>query len=127
MSAALDARGLKRVCGCGIRFYDFNKRPVTCPNCGTEFSGEIKLKGRRGRAAAIEEEKPVKTAIAANDGQDTDIEARDEDLVSLEDVEALENGDDDDDAALDEDEDLTTLEDIEEDVDIDVPDDGKKE
>lgn len=127
MSAALDARGLKRACGCGVRFYDFNKRPVTCPNCGTEFSGEIKLKGRRGRAAIIEEEKPTKAAVVANDGQDSDIEARDEDLVSLEDVEALENTDDEDeDVALDEDEDLTTLEDIEEDVDIDVPDTKKE-
>jgi hypothetical protein len=106
-----------------------NKRPINCPNCSAEFSGEIKLKGRRGRAAIAEvEEKPSKSVVVANDEENTDIEARDEDLVSLEDVEALENVDDEDeDAPLDEDEDLATLEDIEEDVDIDVPVDDKKE
>ena len=43
MAAVADARGLKRICaGCGIRFYDMNKRPIICPSCGTEFTGEIK-------------------------------------------------------------------------------------
>jgi uncharacterized protein (TIGR02300 family) len=132
VSAALDARGLKRVCvSCGIRFYDFNKRPINCPNCETEFSGEIKLKGRRGRAAALEEEKPAKVATpVANDDQNSDVEAREEGVVSLEDVEAMENsGEDseDDDAALEDDDDLTTLEDIEEDEDLEVPVEDKKE
>jgi uncharacterized protein (TIGR02300 family) len=132
VSAALDARGLKRVCvSCGIRFYDFNKRPIHCPNCATEFSGEIKLKGRRGRVAALEEEKPVKAVTpVANDDQNSDVEARDEGIVSLEDVEALENAgaeDTDEDAALEDDDDLTTLEDIEEDEDLAVPVEDKKE
>ena len=30
--------GLKRVClGCGGRFYDLNKNPASCPNCGKAF------------------------------------------------------------------------------------------
>src|SRR5688572_19448791 len=119
VSAALDARGLKRVCvSCGIRFYDLNKRPINCPNCQTEFSGEIKLKGRRGRAAAVEVEEEIVKPVAAvaNDDANSDIEARDEDVVSLEDVEALENADADadEDAVIEDDDDLTTLEDIEE-------------
>ena len=45
-----DPRGLKRIClSCSTRFYDMNKRPIMCPNCSTEFSGEIKIKTRRGR------------------------------------------------------------------------------
>ena len=49
MSAAAnkttDPRGLKRIClECGGRFYDLNKRPITCPSCDTEFTGEIKVK-----------------------------------------------------------------------------------
>jgi uncharacterized protein (TIGR02300 family) len=135
VSAALDARGLKRVCvGCGIRFYDLNKRPINCPNCQAEFSGEIKLKSRRGRAAidAAEAEKAALKAKAvpvANDDQNSDVEARDEDVVSLEDVEALENAgaDDDADEIEVEDDDIGSLEEIEEDASIDVPVDKKKE
>lgn len=133
MSAALDARGLKRVCvSCGIRFYDLNKRPINCPNCQTEFSGEIKLKSRRGRAAidAIEAEKALKAKAVpvANDDQNSDVEARDEDVVSLEDVEALENADADDADEMEvEDDDIGSLEEIEEEGDIEVPDDKGKE
>lgn len=134
MSAALDARGLKRVCvGCGIRFYDLNKRPINCPNCQAEFSGEIKLKSRRGRAAidAAEAEKALKAKAVpvANDDQNSDVEARDEGVVSLEDVEALENAgaDDDADEIEVEDDDIGSLEEIEEDADLDVPVDDKKE
>ncbi len=101
MSAALDARGLKRVCvGCGIRFYDLNKRPIKCPNCEAEFSGEIKLKTRRGRLPAAEAIQPEAAAPAAND-QFEEVEAT-ADTVSLEEIveadddadeEALEGGD----------------------------------
>lgn len=134
MSAALDARGLKRVCvSCGIRFYDLNKRPIHCPNCETEFSGEIKLKSRRGRAAAADLEAEAaaakaKAAPAANDDQNSDVEARDEGVVSLEDVEAMENAGDDDEDNMDvEDDDIGSLEEIEEEGDIEVPDDKGKE
>lgn len=130
MSAALDPRGLKRVCvSCGIRFYDLNKRPIHCPNCETEFSGEIKLKGRRGRAAAVESEAVAAKAKPAANDENIDIEAREDGIVSLEDVEAMENaGDDDaDEAGLDDDDDIGTLEEIEEDEDLDVPVDDKKD
>ncbi len=115
MSATADARGLKRACTpCGIRFYDFNKRPVRCPNCQAEFSGEIKLKARRGRvpgAAELEEaaKAKAKAALAAANDDDT-IEAREDGVVSLEDVEVLEN-------AADEDEENVGLGEEEEDID----------
>lgn len=34
------ARGTKRTCqnsGCGSRFYDLNREPITCPMCGTNY------------------------------------------------------------------------------------------
>ena len=111
MSAAADTRGSKRVCvHCGIRFYDFNKRPVKCPSCQTEFSGEIKLKGRRGRIAD-EPEVAAKPAPANDDAQDS-VELRDEGVVSLEDVESLENAetDDDENITLEDDDDIGDLE-----------------
>jgi hypothetical protein len=82
VSAAVDARGL-------------NKRPIKCPNCEVEFSGEIKLKARRGRVPAVEAvaEAPV---AAAND-QFEEVEAT-ENTISLEEVE--EAGDDADEETL---------------------------
>ncbi len=118
MSAAADARGLKRVCvSCGGRFYDMNKRPINCPGCGTEFSGEIKLKGRRGRVPAEAEaiKEKAKIAPVANDDQDSDVEIRDDGVVSLEDVAAIEDAD------LDGEDDIASLEDIEDEEDLDVP------
>ena len=86
MSAAIDARGLKRVCvACGIRFYDLNKRPINCPNCAVEFSGEIKLKARRGRAAAIEAVTAEEAPVAAANDQFEEVEAT-ENTISLEEV-----------------------------------------
>jgi uncharacterized protein (TIGR02300 family) len=131
VSAATDARGLKRVCvSCGIRFYDLNKRPIHCPNCETEFSGEIKLKSRRGRASAADleaETAKAKAVPAANDDQST-VEERDDGVVSLEDVEAMENsGNDSDEEDVDiDDDDIGSLEEIEEEEDLEVPE-GKKE
>ena len=74
MSAAIDARGLKRLCSeCGSRFYDFNKRPIICPSCETEFTGEMKVKGRRGRDVESEiMEAKAKEAKAATDEEDED-------------------------------------------------------
>lgn len=106
MSAKLeksaDPRGLKRICtNCGTRFYDLNKRPVNCPECETEFTGEIKVKGRRGRAP-VEAEKEgqvsKKTAKeAANDESLEDDEDLELETVSLDDVKDAEDGVDSDD------------------------------
>ncbi|MGQ0526599.1 MAG: FYDLN acid domain-containing protein [Alphaproteobacteria bacterium] len=115
MSAASDARGLKRVCvSCGIRFYDFNKRPIECPNCDTQFTGELKVKGRRTKAAIVadlEKEKPggKKAKLVGNDNTE-EIEAEDG-VVSLQDLDEGDTDDLDDDAALTEIEDVGELED----------------
>jgi uncharacterized protein (TIGR02300 family) len=110
------ARGLKRVCaGCGTRFYDLNKRPVLCPNCKVEFSSDVKGRVRRSRLvpdAVVPEAKPAPE-------EEVEIVAREDDLVSLEDVE--ESTDDED---LDEAEgDLELDEDIEEEIDVDIEED----
>ena len=44
--------GQKRSCtSCGMRFFDFNRKPITCPGCGTEFDPENLLKPSKARAA----------------------------------------------------------------------------
>lgn len=115
--ATTDPRGLKRICaGCGTRFYDLNKRPITCPSCDTEFTGEIKVKARRGRtAAAVEDSKNTEaTAKPEKANDDAEDEADDVEVVSLDDAAA-----DEADAAVDDEEDVA-----EADLDLDVVEDS---
>ena len=43
--------GTKRLCaGCGAKYYDLNKDPITCPKCGTVY--EIVVVATRGRPDA---------------------------------------------------------------------------
>ena len=123
---ATDPMGFKRICtDCGIRFYDFNKRPIKCPSCETEFTGEVKVKSRRGRLNAIEkkEEAPVKEAVS----KEEEITQEDDDgveVVSLDDVDEKSSDKDDDAAAKlgDGEENLDGIPDLDEDLD-DSPDD----
>jgi len=42
--------GRKRICpACNIKYYDFNKSPITCPSCSTEFDPDIYLRTRKGK------------------------------------------------------------------------------
>ncbi len=117
-AAAANPMGLKRICmNCGARFYDMNKRPITCPSCDTEFTGEIKVKGRRGRVAAeTKKEEPKKEEAQVEENEDDVLEDEDDgvEVVSLDDVET-----DTDDTAKplssdDNDEDLEEIPDFEE-------------
>ncbi len=108
--------GLKRICtNCGGRFYDMNKRPIICPTCETEFTGEVKVKSRRGRAAVVEEPKAVKkeAETPVNENEE-DILEEDEgvEVVSLDDAEEASN-DDDDETILAEDDNLDDIPDLE--------------
>lgn len=119
MPVAVSNRGLKRICpSCGTRYYDFNKRPVLCPECKTEFTGEMKVKARRGRASVVEDDEAVlgdegleaKDVNLNEDDEDALEEA--EDTVSLDDVE--EDGDESDDE-----EDAMDIDDLDDDFDDD--------
>ena len=76
--------GTKRQCeACDAKFYDLNKKPVTCPKCQTLFDPSVLV-----RKPAPEKEIAPK---AANPDED------DEDELALDDVEvSLESLDDDD-------------------------------
>ncbi len=63
-----------------MKFYDFNKSPITCPGCGSEFDPENLLKSRRGKSAS----KPVLEKAASAASVETELE---EELVSDEDDE----------------------------------------
>jgi hypothetical protein len=116
-TATADKKGMKRICpGCSTRYYDFNKRPVVCPNCKMEFTAEVKAKVRR-RAAAndviedsqVTEDTAAEKGVVADEDEEDVILEGEEGVVSLEEIE----DDDDDDA----DEDEETLEEEEADLD----------
>lgn len=85
--------GTKRVCpSCGTKYYDLNRSPIVCPSCGTVFQVTA-----AHRAPERVPAKPVVEPVAP-----VEVE-REENVVSLEDVEepdVAEEGDDVDEAAV---------------------------
>ena len=74
--------GTKRLCaGCGAKFYDLNRTPIVCPKCETEFVPVVVAPRTRPDTP-----KPVPVAEAIVP------ETADAEFVSLEDVEAEEQG-----------------------------------
>lgn len=119
-SAAPLSRGLKRICiGCGTRFYDLEKRPIVCPSCGMEFTGDAKLKVRRSRAVAEEASAPVVEEEETE--KDIEVVRRDADVVGLGDVEEDAADDTDEDADVEADlEELDEIEDDDDDLDDEI-------
>ena len=71
--------GTKRMCpSCGTKYYDLNRSPITCPNCGTIFEVAAREKAAPERAIGPGAEEDVE--------KDEEIE-RDADVISLEAVE----------------------------------------
>lgn len=103
-----DEWGVKRLCPhCASRFYDLQRDPMTCPECGHTFTTESLVAGR-GRTL-ISEKTPAKVKDDSDglaDDTDLDDDASDTDL----DDDLLED-DDDDDVSLDEIADVATNED----------------
>ncbi len=122
MSTALD-RGLKRICGsCATRFYDMNKSPIACPKCGEEFTGAVRVKTRRSRIKVEAEEKVSPKTAAKKNVAALEEEDEDDAVISLDDLEREENGDEDD-AELEGDLDLDELANIDDDEEEDFDDD----
>jgi uncharacterized protein (TIGR02300 family) len=125
-----EPRGLKRICpSCGTRYYDLNKRPPACPSCATEFKTEIKAKGRRGRLAAANDEMEKLKALAAKKAAAAAAEEAEavvpgeEEIVSLTEVEDLEEADADEediDSDLPEGEDLEVLDEEDDDAEKEI-------
>ncbi len=122
-----DLKGLKRICmSCGARFYDLNKKPIICPSCGTEYTGEVKVKSRRGRLPAdavndeIEDDDIDDVVVKTVEvDEDEDVE---DDTVSLEDIETDDDADDEDLLAIDDDLD-DDLDDLDDDIEEDIAED----
>ena len=60
--------GIKRICpSCGIKYYDFDKIPITCPKCNFEFDPDLLLKSRKGRGISNKVEESEKSRIEASE------------------------------------------------------------
>jgi len=85
--------GTKRLCsGCGAKFYDLNKDPITCPKCGTVFEIVVPVsRGGRDAAAAAAAAAAASRAQAKETSEEPP-ENADVELVSLEDADAEAEG-----------------------------------
>ena len=94
-----DEWGAKRLCPhCNSRFYDLQRDPMTCPECGHTFTAESLVAGR-GRTMISEKTAAKATDLEVddlNDDDDIDDDSSDSDL----DDDLLED-DSDDDVSLD--------------------------
>ena len=76
--------GKKRIClACNTKYYDFNKSPIICPSCGSEFDPDIYLKSRKGKnlstKAASEKNQNTSEDMSNIDNLETDT---DDEVVS---------------------------------------------
>ena len=45
--------GRKRTCpSCNTKYYDFNKSPIICPSCGSQFDPDMLLRNKKGRGSS---------------------------------------------------------------------------
>ena len=75
--------GTKRLCaGCGAKYYDLAKSPITCPKCGTVF--EV--------APVVTRPRPDQAARAAARPEPVEPEKAEVELISLEEADAEAQG-----------------------------------
>lgn len=87
--------GTKRTCpSCAARFYDLMKNPIVCPKCNANFVAASVLPSKGDMPAMAPAPKP--RVVEEVD----DVEVADVELVSLEDAEAPDTGDDDETAGI---------------------------
>ena len=74
--------GKKRIClACNTKYYDFNKSPIICPSCGSEFDPDIYLKSRKGKNLSTKVVSEKKQNISEDMTNIDDIETDTDDEV----------------------------------------------
>ena len=69
-----------------MRYYDFNRTPIICPGCQTEFDPEVVIRSRRGRAA------PKSAKAAEETAAETANEDAEEEAISTDNGEDASSG-----------------------------------
>ena len=72
-----------------MRYYDFNRTPIICPGCQTEFDAEAVIRSRRGRAA------PISAKVAEEPAAETANEEAEEEAISTNNGEDASSGESD--------------------------------
>ena len=83
MNKSVFDKGTKRKCGsCSTLFYDFNKSPIICPNCGAEvsFLTNVSKRGRPPKVAKVENVEEKKSELNIDD-LDVEIDSNSEDIT----------------------------------------------
>ena len=88
--------GIKRICpSCGIKYYDFDKSPITCPKCKFEFDPDLLLKSRKGWGVHNKVEENNKNSVeedkitSSNDEELENIN-QDEEIIDIDDNNTIE-------------------------------------
>ena len=77
--------GIKRVCpSCSIKYYDFNKSPIICPECQFEFDPDLLLKSRKGRSIVAKTDE-----VSVSKDTKKEKETIEEDIVTIENNEEI--------------------------------------
>ena len=102
--------GIKRICSsCNTKYYDFNKSPIICPSCGTEFDPDYYLKTKKSKGVSskvsLENDNDLSRDIDIIDDieVDSDNEVVSDDDPLLEINNEDQNGIEDDEIGMDED------------------------
>ena len=105
--------GEKRTClGCGARFYDLRRDPITCPKCDAEFKiVVVPPRSSKARASAPPKPKPEPVTPVPQAEEEETAPVADEDLAE---VAELDTGDTDSDAKVDADAEEELIEDASE-------------
>ena len=71
--------GKKRICpSCGLKYYDFNKSPITCPTCNVEFDPDLYLKSRKVKI--MSSKLGAENKVDISDVEDIEVETAEESI-----------------------------------------------
>ena len=102
--------GKKRICSsCNTKYYDFNKSPIICPSCGTEFDPDYYLRTKKSKGVSSKVSSENDNDLTSDIDNIDDIEVDSDNEVVSDDDPLLEinnedqNGIADDEIVIDED------------------------
>ena len=85
--------GIKRICpSCGIKYYDFNKSPIVCPECNFEFDPDLLLKSRKGRTVSNKVEEVVTESNTSSKTENEEIVELDGQESVIEEIQQEDDG-----------------------------------
>ncbi len=85
--------GIKRICpSCGIKYYDFNKSPIVCPECNFEFDPDLLLKSRKGRTVSNKVEEVVTESNTSSKIENEEIDVLDGQESIIEEIQEEDDG-----------------------------------